>query len=68
MKGLLHFDIKLSKGRFLTACASLTATTATNKAVCDVWQDLSWSKKDTNETIGEIKVNNARREGWCKGH
>lgn len=23
MKGLLHFDIKLSKGRFLTACASL---------------------------------------------
>ena len=35
----------------LTGCASLTATTATNSAVCDVWQDITWSKKDTDTTL-----------------
>ncbi|UOF79795.1 lipoprotein lppm proteiN [Caudoviricetes sp.] len=49
----------------LTGCAKLTATTATNTSVCAVWKDVSWSKKDTDQTIVEIKVNNARREAWC---
>jgi len=49
----------------LAGCASVTATKETNAAVCDVWKDVSWSKKDTDQTISEIKVNNARREGWC---
>jgi hypothetical protein len=51
----------------LTNCASLTATPATNGSVCNVWKDISWSKKDTDQTITEIKVNNARRDGWCEG-
>lgn len=50
----------------LPGCASLTTTPATNSSVCDVWRDISWSKKDTDQTIGEIKTNNARREGWCQ--
>lgn len=49
----------------LTNCASLTATPVTNAAACAVWKPVSWSKKDTDPTISEIKVNNARREGWC---
>ena len=51
----------------LTGCASLTGTRATNTASCSVWKDISWSKKDTDQTITEIKVNNARREAWCQG-
>jgi len=51
----------------LTNCASLMGTPATNGAACGVWKDLSWSKKDTDLTIGEIKVNNARRDGYCQG-
>jgi hypothetical protein len=49
----------------LTGCVTLTGTKETNGAVCNVWKDVSWSKKDTDQTIQEIKVNNARREGWC---
>lgn len=49
----------------LTNCASLMGTPATNKSACGVWKDISWSKKDTDQTIGEIKINNARREAYC---
>jgi hypothetical protein len=49
----------------LPGCATPTATVATNKSVCEVWKPVSWSKKDTDQTITEVKVNNARREGWC---
>lgn len=52
----------------LTGCATLTGTKETNGSVCNVWKEVSWSKKDTDQTIQEIKVNNARREGWCGGH
>ena len=51
----------------LTGCVTLTGTTATNGSACSVWKDVSWSKKDTDQTITEIKVNNARRDGFCKG-
>ena len=49
----------------LMGCSSLTATSVTNNAVCNVWRDVSWSSKDTTATIIEVKQNNARREGWC---
>lgn len=49
----------------LSGCATMTGTVETNKAVCGVWRDISWSKKDTDKTIEEVKINNARREGWC---
>ena len=47
-------------------CAKMTGTVATNSAVCEVWQPIGWSKKDTDLTIIAVKVNNARRTGWCK--
>jgi hypothetical protein len=43
----------------------MTATRETNAAACSVWKNISWSKKDTDQTIKEIKVNNARRDAWC---
>jgi hypothetical protein len=51
----------------LAGCASLTSSNVTTKSACTVWRDVSWSVKDTDQTIREIKVNNARREGWCAG-
>jgi hypothetical protein len=50
----------------LPGCATVTATVATNLSVCDVWQPVGWSIKDTDQTIKEIKINNARRSGWCR--
>ena len=49
----------------LTGCATLTGTSETNASVCQVWKDVSWSAKDTTQTIIEVKINNARREGYC---
>jgi len=46
-------------------CAKMTGTVATNASVCQVWQPIGWSKKDTDQTIVAVKVNNARRTGWC---
>lgn len=51
----------------LMGCSSLTGIAETNGAVCTVWRDVSWSSKDTTQTIVEVKQNNARREGWCAG-
>ena len=51
----------------LMGCSSLMVTKETNGSVCEVWKDISWSSKDTTATIIEVKVNNARREGWCHG-
>jgi hypothetical protein len=45
----------------------MTATKETNLSACAVWKDITWSKKDTDQTITEIKVNNARRDAWCQG-
>jgi hypothetical protein len=49
----------------LTGCVTLTGTKETNRSVCQVWKDISWSSKDTTQTIIEVKINNARREGYC---
>ena len=49
----------------LTGCVTLTGTSETNVSVCQVWKDVSWSSKDTTQTIIEVKINNARREGYC---
>ena len=51
----------------LPGCGTTMATVATNQTVCDVWKPVGWSKKDTDQTVTEVKVNNARREGWCHG-
>lgn len=31
------------------------------------WRPVSWSSRDTLQTIEEVKANNARREAWCSG-
>ena len=50
----------------LTGCFKTTAIGGTDSA-CSVWRDISWSSKDTPQTITEVKINNARREGFCEG-
>lgn len=49
----------------LTACGQTTATGVSS--ACSVWRDITWSVDDTDQTIREVKVNNARRDGFCKG-
>ena len=49
----------------LMGCSSRMVTEETNLTVCSVWKDVTWSAKDTPQTIVEVKINNARRDGWC---
>lgn len=49
----------------LTGCASLTNTSGADRYACAVWKPVSWSAQDTDQTIREVKGNNARRAAWC---
>ena len=45
--------------------AGCTMTTATVGTECVVWRPITWSSKDTPDTVTEVKANNARRNAWC---
>ena len=46
--------------------ASCSTTTVSNETSCLVWTPISWSSKDTPQTIEGVKLNNARRQAWCR--
>lgn len=35
-------------------------------SACSVWRPISWSVKDTPQTVGEVKGSNARQAAFCK--
>lgn len=50
----------------LTGCAAKTASVETD-LFCEVAQPISWSKKDTDQTIKEVKAhNNVGKELNCR--
>lgn len=65
-------DFKVQLTLILIAAAAMLlagckTTTATNGIECAVWRPVTWSSRDTPETIAEVKANNARRKAWCEG-
>lgn len=48
----------------LAGCVT-TGTGGSDPAVCAQWRGVSWSSKDTPQTIADVKGNNARRAAWC---
>jgi hypothetical protein len=34
--------------------------------ICSQWKGVGWSSKDTDQTIRDVKANNARQQAWCK--
>lgn len=57
----------------LTACGSLTATGGTDlppevdpvKVACEAFGPISWSYRDTDQTIREVKAHNASWKELC---
>ena len=45
--------------------ASCKTTETAVISACDQWRAVSWSQKDTQDTIADVKGNNARRGAWC---
>jgi hypothetical protein len=54
----------LCAATLLLGGCSMTMGTGVTDA-CSFWKPVSWSTKDTPETIEGVKVNNARRKAWC---
>jgi len=49
----------------LTGCAVQMPLSVSS--TCAVWIGIGWSPKDTDQTIHDVKENNARREAYCQG-
>ena len=52
----------------LTGCATTMGSGVTDsqlRRVCGLWQPISWSSQDTDLTIEEVKINNAKNVAFC---
>lgn len=49
----------------LAACATTTASVGTDAVACSAFEPIRWSKKDTDETIRQVKEHNAAWEALC---
>lgn len=56
----------------LAACVTTMGTNASPSLserqltrVCNLWPYVSWVDEDTDETIADAKMNNARKKGFC---
>jgi hypothetical protein len=49
----------------LAACATTTASVGTSAVACSAFEPIQWSKKDTDETIRQVKEHNAAWTAIC---
>lgn len=53
----------------LTACQTTTNIAATDEriaaGVCEVFPPITWSSRDTAETIEQVRRHNAGRDAYC---
>lgn len=61
----MRFGLAIASILLLTACGQTMATGASS--ACTVWKGIRWDVADTDDTIRQVKVNNARRDAFCKG-
>lgn len=61
---MLHKKLLIAASAILLAGCQTTGTGVTD--ACGQWRAVSWSVKDTPQTIDEVKGNNARRKAWCE--
>lgn len=50
----------------LNAGCVTTPTSVGSAGVCSQWRGITWSRRDTRETVGQVKGSNARRGAWCR--
>lgn len=54
----------LSVALLTSGCMTTTGGGVTDN-VCKAWRPVTWSARDTDETIREVKANNAAWGAWC---
>jgi len=50
----------------LTGCATTTASVGTDAVACSAFEPIRWSKKDTDDTIRQVKEHNAAWTAICR--
>jgi hypothetical protein len=50
----------------LASCATTTASVGTDAVACSAFEPIRWSKKDTAETIRQVKEHNAAWSAVCQ--
>ena len=63
---MMRYALALPLILLLTGCGTMTASNEIKASVCSVWLRISWSIKDTDRTLKEIKINNAKRGAYCQ--
>ena len=61
--------LPLALALILTSCATTGTGAISAKAIertCSAWPPVSWSSRDTAETITDAKANNAARTAFCE--
>jgi hypothetical protein len=52
----------------LTACAQTRMTVTDKAAMCSAWRPITYSKKrDTGETVTQVRIHNRTYDILCKG-
>lgn len=49
------------------ACSQTTQTAGT-EAACVVWRPITYSSRDTPETVLQVLRNNAAQKSWCSSN
>ena len=50
----------------LPSCATTTASVGTDAVACSAFEPIRWSRKDTVDTIRQVKEHNAAWESICR--
>ena len=65
---MLHKPLTmLLLGALLMLSVGCQTTDTGGTEVCTVWRPVTWSQKDTPETVDGVKGNNGRRQAYCGG-
>ena len=76
IRSTLALTLSASFAITLSGCATMMGTkeslgpglSAKQKAaVCALWTGVEWEDADSDDTIVGVKVNNAKRDGFCNG-
>lgn len=58
---------KLLAAALLIQSAGCVATrSGGTESVCGQWRTVTWSARDTADTVDQVKSNNGRRTAWCR--
>ena len=60
----MRYGLVIACGLMASGCATTTDTAVIS--ACAAWRPIEWSRADTDETIRQVRISNARRAAYCR--